>query len=173
MKPETKIREPRKRHGDKYMLFIIEKYQEVHGVETFDLDDVADWAEKEMKIKIIPLEPRQILKRKLTRALKMERVVDPQKREVRKWHSVRKNDNGRTWTEWATLFDADPGHMRMSQQQHRQYILDNCRQHKLVFDSYNDNNKFGATLPPNDYNFNRDLDELDLPTNYPSEKPEE
>jgi hypothetical protein len=173
LKPETKVREPHERHGDKYMLFIIEKYQEIHGVETFDLDDVAEWAEKELKYIVAPITPKQMLKRKLTRALKTERIVDPQKREVRKWLSVRHNENGHVWTEWAQMLNADPGHMRMSQQQHRQYILDNCRQHKLVFDSYNDNNKFGATLPPNDYNFNPDLDELDLPTKYPLDKPEE
>jgi hypothetical protein len=173
LKPETKVREPHERHGDKYMLFILEKYQEIHGVETFNLDDVVEWAERELKVRFVPLEPRQMLKRKLSRALRMERFVDAQKREVRKWHSVRRNENGRSWTEWATLLNADPGHMRMSQQQHRQYILDNCRQHKLVFDSYNENNRFGATLPQNDYNFNRDLEEMDLPTKYPLEKPEE
>ena len=173
MKPETRVREPHARHGDKYMLFILDKYQEIHGVDTFDLDDVIAWAEKELNYNIAPIDPKQIFKRKLSRALRAERIVDPQKREVRKWHPVRRSENGRTWTEWASLQNADPGHMRMSQQQHRQYILDNCRQHKLVFESYNDNNKFGASLPDNDYNFNPDLEELDLPTKYPLEKPGE
>jgi hypothetical protein len=73
--------------------------------------------------------------------------------------------------EWATGAEADPGHMRLALQQHRQYILGNCRQHKLNFDSYNDNNKFGARLPLFDYNFNKDLEEEAFPTEYPSERP--
>lgn len=170
---ETKLVERQERHGDKYLVFILEKYQELHQVETFDLDDVVKWALDELKYRIEPLTPAQMLKRKFSRAMGNEYFTDPQKREVRKYHPVRRTEDGRTWTVWATLSSADPGHMRMSLQQHRQYILGNCRQHKLVFDSYNDNNKFGATLPLFDYNFNPDLEELSLPTDYPMEKPED
>lgn len=155
------------------MLFILDKYVETHGGGTVNLDDVVEWAYTELRVNIIPLEPKQILKRRLSRAMKMQRLIDPQNREVRKWHSVRRTENGRTWTESAILFEADPGHMRLSLSQHRQFILDNCIQHKLVFDSYNENNKFGATLPKRDYNFQKDMDELEQPTKYPQEKPEE
>lgn len=37
---------------------------------------------------------------------------------------------------------------------------------KLDFDSYNDNNEFGATLPPLDLDFKNDIEEMSLPSNY-------
>ena len=100
-------------------------------------------------------------------AMKNDHITDPQDRDVRKWHAVRHTDGERQWTLWETILDADPGHMRMSLQQRRQYLLSGCRQHRLDFDSYNDNNKFAATLPPTSYNFEADMDEMDLPTEYP------
>jgi hypothetical protein len=37
---------------------------------------------------------------------------------------------------------------------------------KLDFDSYNDNNEFGAQLPALDLNFQRDLDEAEMGSEY-------
>jgi hypothetical protein len=62
--------------------------------------------------------------------------------------------------------------MRVSLQQRRQYLLSGCRQHKLDFDSFNDNNIFGANIPQFSYNFDPDMEELSLPTDYPMERPE-
>ena len=56
--------------------------------------------------------------------------------------------------------------------QRRQYLLSGCKQHKLDFDSYNDNNKFGAALLPVSYNFDADIEESSLPTTYPAERSE-
>jgi hypothetical protein len=61
--------------------------------------------------------------------------------------------------------------MRISFQQRRQGILADCRQHKTDVESYNDNNRFKASLLF-DYDFNADLQELELPTKYP-DGPEE
>lgn len=63
--------------------------------------------------------------------------------------------------------------MRISLQQRRQYLFSGCKQHKLDFDSYNENNKFGAALPPVSYNFDADLEDLQYPTEYPAERPED
>lgn len=167
----TTVLQSSPRKGDKYLLFVLEQYQRTHNTDAVDLDDVVKWALDELKLDVEPISREQLLKRKLARAMGNEYITDPQKREVRKFHPVRRTEDGRTWTVWAPLTTADPGHMRMSLQQHRQYILGNCRQHKLVFDSYNDNNKFQAKLPGFDYNFNPDLEELALPTEYPNERP--
>jgi hypothetical protein len=40
------------------------------------------------------------------------------------------------------------------------------QQMKLNFDSYNDNNTFGVVLPPQDLDFRKDLEEMDLSTEY-------
>jgi len=62
---------------------------------------------------------------------------------------------------------AKPNHMRISLQQRRQGIYGRVRQHKTDLDSYNDNNSFKVTLPLFDYDFNKDLEEATLPTEYP------
>jgi hypothetical protein len=48
----------------------------------------------------------------------------------------------------------------------RKQALITVQQMKLDFDSYNDNNEFGATLGPLDVNFQKDLDEMSLPDEY-------
>jgi len=154
------------------MLYLVELYQREHGVETVDLAEVAKWAIREGHYRPEPIDPAKTLKSQMANAMKNDHIIDPQDREVRKWHAVRHTDGERQWTLWATITDADPGHMRVSLQQRRQYLLSGCRQHKLDFDSYNENNKFGTILPPVNYNFDPDIEELGLPTEYP-EGPED
>ena len=55
----------------------------------------------------------------------------------------------------------------------RKQALITVQQMKLDFDSYNDNNEFGATLDPLDVNFQKDLDEMSLPDVYDPELDEE
>jgi len=155
------------------MLYLIELYQQEHDVETWDLDEVSAWAIREGHYRPEPIDPAKALKGQMAKALKNEHITDRQGREVRKFHAVRHTDGERQWTLWATITDADPGHMRMSLQQRRQYLLSGCKQHKLDFDSYNDNNKFGAALPPVNYNFDADIEESSLPTTYPADRPED
>ena len=162
----------RQRHGNVKMLFLVELYQREHDVVTVDLDEVAQWAIREGHYRPEPVDPAKLLKGQMAKAMKNEHITDPQDREVRKWHAVRHSDGERLWTEWATILDADPGHMRISLQQRRQYLLSGCRQHREDYRSYNDNNKFGAQLPLFSYNFEADFDEMDLPTEYP-EAPED
>jgi hypothetical protein len=157
------------------MLYLLDLYQREHGgaAETFDLDEVAAWAIREGHYRPEPVDPAKALKGQMAKAMKNEHVTDPQGREVRKFHAVRHTDGERQWTLWATITDADPGHMRVSLQQRRSYLLSGCRQHKMDSESYNENNKYNATLPFSDYNFNPDLEEETLPTEYPMERPSE
>jgi hypothetical protein len=163
----------RQRHGNARMLYLVELYQREHGVGTVDLDEVAKWAISEGHYRPEPIDPAKALKGQMAKAMKNEHITDPQDREVRKWHAVRHTDGERQWTLWATILDADPGHMRMSLQQRRQYLLSGCRQHREDFRSYNDNNKFGVQIPLFSYNFEADFDEMDLPTDYPDEPGDE
>lgn len=151
------------------MLYLVELYQREHDVDTIDLTEVAEWAIREGHYRPEPVDQTRLLKAQMAKAMKNEHIIDPQDREVRKWHAVRHTDGERQWTLWQTITDADPGHMRISLQQRRQYLLSGCRSHKTDRASYDDNNKFGATLPPFSYNFEPDLDEMELPTEYPDE----
>ena len=74
---------------------------------------------------------------------------------------------------WADIETAKPEHMRISFSQSRQGISADCVAHNTIVESFNDNNRYGATLELFDYNFNPDIAEKKLPTEYPDEPPSE
>ena len=49
--------------------------------------------------------------------------------------------------------------------------MGDCKQLKTDLDSYNDNNPHGAQIQMT-FNFTEDLQELDMPSEYPDRKPE-
>ena len=156
----------------KKMQSVVHEYMRENKVDTVELEQVAEWAVRTGRYQRQPLNIVQQCKRELSQALRVEYYKDPQGREVRKMHPVRVNDlDGQQMVLWADIENAKPNHMRVSFQQRRQGILWDCRQHKTDVDSYNDNNRFRASLMF-DYDFNPDLQELELPTKYP-EGPEE
>lgn len=148
---------------------IVDDYTEEFQVEEIDLDAVSEWAveTKRYQRKIISLAKQ--CKRELARALRSEHFHDPQGREPRKWHPVRISSGPEQMVLWVEFTKAKPNHMRISLQQRRQGILGRVRQHKTDLDSYNDNNSFKVTLPLFDYDFNKDIEEGALPTEYPED----
>jgi hypothetical protein len=143
-----------------------------NNVDTVELEQVAEWAVETGRYQRQPLNIVNQCKRELSQALRVEYMKDPQGRDVRRMHPVRiKDEGGEQMVLWADIEYAKPNHMRISFQQRRQGILADCRQHKTDVESYNDNNRFKASLLF-DYDFNADLQELELPTKYP-DGPEE
>lgn len=108
-----------------------------------------------------------MFRRELTRAMRNEYYEDPQGREVRKNHPVR-GDQGLIWVDHQT---ARPDQMRVSLATRRRGILADCLQCSIDFESYNDNNLYGAKLEQMDFNFNTDIHEKKQPANYPENKP--
>jgi hypothetical protein len=154
------------------MMYLIEQYKQTFGVEEIDTTEVAQWAYGQHIWQPTPVNPVQILARQLSRALRQEYYIDPQGREVRKNHHVHvEQEDGSQLDLWIDHRTAQPSQMRLSFQQRRQGILADCKQEKLDFDSYNDNNPYGATLQQMDFDFNKDLEELTQPTEYPNEPP--
>jgi hypothetical protein len=161
------------------MLYLIERYKLAHAGEDDKINPrlIAPWAISEGLWVRPPMQPEEILRRDLCRAMRNDYIIDPQDREVRKFHSVtqtiRTPEGEKRSSTWYQKDDAPPGHMRVSLQQRRQSALADVRQLKLDFDSYNDNNAFGATLPDLDFDFNKDIEELAMPTHYPADGEEE
>lgn len=154
----------------KYMQDLAHKYIEAHGVESIDLEAVAQWAIDEGLWRPKPISPVKRCKRDLARALAVEYVEDPQGREVRGMIAFPiSSDGGQMQWEWAPLFRASPEQFRLGMQTRRNGIRADCRQHKRDHESYNDNNIHGATVPLFDYDFNRDLEEESYPTEYPDD----
>lgn len=164
----------RRRRYQKFMQGLVHEYMRNFKVEQVDLQEVAQWAVATGRWDEPPVDPVKRCKHDMARALAVEYTTDPQGREVRSMVAVPivGSDNGQMLWEWAPIFSARPEHFKISQQMGRNAILADCRQHRLNGLSYNDNNKHGAVVDLFDYNFNPDLEEGDMPTEYPEEPPE-
>lgn len=112
------------------------------------MEAVAEWAIATGRYQRQPMTLFQQCKRELSRAVQQSLFKDPQGREVRRLHPVRLSGDGGPIVIWGDLTTAKPPHMHLSQQQGRQAIAADVFRHKDVTHSYNDNNRYNATLSP-------------------------
>ena len=113
---------------------------------------------------LLPIDPVRVLRREMTQALRSEYHEDAQHREVRKNHPVFDRNSGKII--WVNITSASPDQMRLSFSSHRNRILAECKQLSFDYESYNENNKFNATLPEIDFNFTADIEESKQPLQY-------
>lgn len=167
----------RQRRGNQKLLLLIEQYQKAHPEEGDAINPhlIAPWLISHGLWFQEPLTPEEMLRRTIRRSLRDDYTHDPQGREVRKYHAVieevRTPDGIRRLSTWREIFEAPPDHMRVSLALRRKSALNDVAQLQMDFESYNENNKHNATLTPMDYNFNTDLAEGSMPTEYPDENP--
>jgi hypothetical protein len=158
--------------ASKRMLFLLQKYKERFPDVPLPLDPskVAAWAYGEGLWVPKDTHPQEILRRKLCRALRHEYILDPQGREVRANYAsieeVITPDGPKRRAQFYPIFKAPPEVARQALALDRKQALATVQQMKLDFDSYNDNNEFGAMLPPLDLDFNKDIEEMSLPVEY-------
>ena len=169
----------KQRRSNRQMLYLVDKYKAAHPDEDSAIHPelVANWAIDEGLWDRPPLDPKEALRRQIRNALREEYTVDPQGREVRAklpfMEEVRTSDGVRVRSTWYPIFQMPPEKARASFQMRRRAALADVVQLKFDFDSYNDNNGFKAQLEPPDFNFNKDLLELEQPTEWPSEDMED
>ncbi len=150
---------------------IAQEYMRLHGVDSIELEQVAEWACNTGRYQRRPISVVQQCRRELADALRMQHYIDPQGREIRRMHPVRIPVTGEQMVIWADIITAKPQHMRVSLAQSRQGILADCLAHSAIVDSYNQNNRHNATLELFDYNFNSDIEEKNMPVEYPDAPP--
>ena len=147
---------------------IAHEYMIEHGVEVLNMKDLADWAVRTGRFQRQPKSIEQLAREEISRALRAERHTDPQGRYVRTMHAAPikiEGEQGTLW-EWVDIRSAPPPRMRAAFSYKRQAILADVLRHKGDVDSYNDNNNFNTRLPLFDYDFNKDVAEAELPTEY-------
>jgi hypothetical protein len=111
------------------------------------------------------------LAKELSRAARCDYFTDPSGRRVRRMHA-RKMDvqlPSGEWiqeTFWDDITTALPEHLHKAFQQRRRIILSDCHQLKTDVDSYNENWNPGNPIQMS-WDFEDDLAEIDLPTDYP------
>lgn len=153
--------------------YLIEQYKKAHPDEDPSLNEphlLAEWAIKRRLWDYEPVNPEEVLRRRIARYLKRSYTTDPQGRTVRKHHAVIYEvdtpEGTKRRSRYYEIYDAPVKHMQASLQLRRRAALADVHQLDLDFDSYNDNNRRGETLQPMDFNFNKDLEEMKMPTTY-------
>jgi hypothetical protein len=168
----TTVLSARSQRASRKMVYLLEVYKRAFPNEPLPIDParIALWAYDQGLWRPTETDPREVLRRKLVRALKYQYITDPQGREVHANYSaieeVMTSDGPKRRSKFYTIFQAPPEIARQALALDRKQALITVQQMKLDFDSYNDNNEFGATLEPLDVNFQKDLDEMSLPDEY-------
>ncbi|MBL8859518.1 MAG: hypothetical protein JNL28_13500 [Planctomycetes bacterium] len=160
----------RKKTYGRYLLDYLESYKRKHGDGPVDPNEVADHA---MKHGVSPRRPdaKTLLARDFAKIMKKATEKDAEGRTVRTWHAIRETTEvegtvfQHVW--WNTRHEAMPKFMLTSLQQRRQGILRDCLRLKTDRDSYNDHNKYQATLPFPNFDFREDIAESEQSTEYP------
>lgn len=168
------------RKGNAQMMYLVEQYQQEHPDSGDEIlpHQIADWAIAKDLWKRPPMEPRDILRRLLSRALRNEYIEDDKNgREIRKYHAileeVRTPDGIQRRPKWLEVHEAPADHMRIAFSLRRNAARADVIQLEFDYEYWTAHNKFGETLPPLDYNFKPDVDEAKQPTTYPNEPPDE
>lgn len=152
---------------------IVQEYIEEHNTTDVDPDQLTAWAINTGRVQEVPSDFFRETRKRFTKAMRDEHYIDPEGREVRKRLPIRIKGEKKQKSIWIELLDSKPNKVGLALSQQRRGILSWVRRHKDTRDSYNDNNAFGAQLPLFDYNFNKDLTEEEMPTEYPDHAPEE
>lgn len=145
------------------------QYKAETGAEAIDLDALASWAITTGHYKRPPKSMHQRAKEDISRALRSARHQDPQGRTVRSMHPVPLGVVGEQQPidfAWVDMRTAEPLQMRAALSYRRNMIYSDVRRHRDDTDSYNDNNLYNAQIPIFDYDFNKDLAEAALPSDY-------
>src|ERR1700686_2049571 len=163
------------RHGNRKMLFLVEKFAEAYPdvSSPVDPDAVAAWALKTGLYKPPPIDQQQLLRRNIRTALRDDYIEDPQGRDV---HANQPEmvevvtPKGIRWrSRWYKIFEMPPEKMSAAGALRRRGAFRDVYQIHIDFESYNDNNVFQAAVEQLDFNFNKDIKEANMPTDYPEE----
>jgi hypothetical protein len=171
----------RRRYGNMRSLLSTEEKQRIindyiteTGADEINMNDVARWAKAKGRMpEPRPFDPVKMFAHELSEAARQEYYIDPQNREVRKKHCYMIVEaDGQMRFHWVDIETAKMEPMHKSLQARRRQSLGDVIQLDTDRKSYNDNNLFGACIEMS-YNFDEDLAERNMPTEYPEEPPEE
>lgn len=158
-------------HSDKYLQQKKNEWLALTGSDTVDVIAMSEWLIERGDWERRQKTPVQVCAAEISKALAHEMHVDAQGRTVRKNYAYRIEADGQRAWEWATGDKITPDNMRKAMTHRRNGLVSRAVQHATDVKSYNDNNPFGAQLELYDYDFNADVEESDMPEDYPDEDP--
>lgn len=158
--------------GEKFLQQKVQEWLAITGSDTIDMPAVARWLIDEGHWQRRQKTPEQLCAAEVSKALAHEMRVDRQGRTVRANYAYLVEANGQRAWEWATGEQIHPDNFRKAMTHRRNGLVSRAVQHATDVDSYNDNNQWGAQLELYDYDFNADVEESQLPEDYPDEDPD-
>ena len=154
----------------KQRLAIVDLYTEETGDKTPDLHYVAAWAYRKG---LFDPQPHDVIKqfaKELARACRQDFIEDENGEPVRQRHSVKVDQGGKQLVFWFKMEDASRENMRLSAQARRRGTLADVLQ--IVRDVAWYNKKYNPGDPLQlDFNYNKDIEERQQPTEYPDAPP--
>jgi hypothetical protein len=126
-----------------------------NGVEEIDIDKVYEWATSTGKYQRKPISLKQQFKAEMRKALAQQTHIDPQGRKIRTRKPVKLDWLGEQLTLWIDVRTAKPAIAEKAFQRDYEGIKNDVKRQSVEMQSYDDNNRYGATLPLFDYDFNQ------------------
>jgi hypothetical protein len=172
MEEATVVINPRAERGSRKMLYLRDQFMLANPEEKPPIDPrrISAWAFAKGLWKPTETDPQEVLRRKISRALRHEFITDPQNRAVRASFAaveeVMTSDGPKRMARYYPIFQAPPPIARQHFQLERRLVTESAAQLSLDLQSYNDNNDFGVRLPELDWNISREMDERSQPTAY-------
>ncbi len=166
----VKRKKPRKLSSyNKQLLHFIEAYEAETNENGEDLRAVAFWAIQKGLWEPGITDVTKRLARELALACRQDYIADSNGEPVRRRHSYR--DKDRQLTFWFKIEDATPQKMRISAQERRNGALMDILQIDRDLNYYNENHNPGDPIQMS-FNFDPDVEERHLPTDYPDAPPD-
>lgn len=137
------------------MLDIAEEWAIENGVDEIDIDKVFEWAIETKRYQRKPISLKQQFKAELRKALSQQTHTDPQGRKIRTNKPVKIDWLGEQLTLWVDVRKAQPNIALKAFERDYEAIKNDVKRQSVEMQSYDDNNRFGATLPLFDYDFNQ------------------
>ena len=156
----------------KQMMEIIDLYVAETGKKTYDLHDVASWAYRKDLLQPRPRNIINDLAKQLAMAARQDYVQDENDEPVRQRHAIRIKQKEKQLTFWFKMEDATPEKMRLSAQDRRRGTLADVLQIDRDIRYFNKKFNPGDAIQL-DFDFNKDIEEKQLPTEYPEAPPTE
>lgn len=126
-----------------------------NGVEEIDIDKVFEWAIVTGRYQRKPISLKQQFKTEMRKALQQQQHTDPQGRKVRSIKPVKLDWYGEQLTLWIDVRIAKPAIALKAFERDYEAVKNDVKRTSVEMQSYDDNNRYGATLPVFNYDLNQ------------------
>ena len=150
---------------------IMHQFHDETGIKDIDIEKALLWGEEKGLISPPQLDPRQKLKRDMAAALRDEMIVDENGESVRRVHAYRVNAGEKQLVLWGYIEDMNPQKWRASMSHRRRGYRAGILQCDRDNQYWNKHHNPGDQIEF-DWNFNPDVQESRMPTEYPDAPPE-